>query len=138
MRVTAFAATLLLASPALAEDRWLTIPRPAPMPAAASTGMAPVNGIEMYYATYGAGDPVLLIHGDLDKDLSQPQGLFAALYRQNKDAVLVTYRGEGHIIQGPANVRDEYDRVFGFLDRHLRPGPQDTPPSRPSSDTALQ
>jgi pimeloyl-ACP methyl ester carboxylesterase len=24
-----------------------------------------VNGIEMYYATYGAGDPVLLIHGGL-------------------------------------------------------------------------
>lgn len=82
--------------------------------------------------------PVLLIHGDLDKDLSQPQGLFAALYRQNKDAVLVTYRGEGHIIQGPANVRDEYDRVFGFLDRDLRPGPQDPPPSHSSPAPALQ
>ncbi|WP_309665571.1 alpha/beta hydrolase [Tabrizicola sp.] len=35
------------------------------MPAAASSGLAPVNGIEMYYATYGAGDPVLLIHGGL-------------------------------------------------------------------------
>jgi len=82
--------------------------------------------------------PVLLIHGDLDKDLSQPQGLFAALYRQNKDAVLVTYRGEGHIVQGPANVRDEYDRVFDFLDRHLRPRPQDQAPSRPSPDPAVQ
>lgn len=82
--------------------------------------------------------PVLLIHGDLDKDLSQPQGLFAALYRQNKDAVLITYRGEGHIIQGPANVRDQYARVFGFLDRHLRPGPQDPPPSPSSPAPPLQ
>ena len=57
--------SLALASPALAEDRWMSIPHPAPMPAAASSGMAPVNGIAMYYATYGAGDPVLLIHGGL-------------------------------------------------------------------------
>jgi pimeloyl-ACP methyl ester carboxylesterase len=56
---------MMLSMPALAEDRWMTIPPTAPMPAAASTGMAPVNGIEMYYATYGAGDPVLLIHGGL-------------------------------------------------------------------------
>jgi pimeloyl-ACP methyl ester carboxylesterase len=35
------------------------------MPTPVATGMAPVNGIEMYYATYGAGDPVLLIHGGL-------------------------------------------------------------------------
>lgn len=56
---------LFLAAPAHAEDRWMSIPMPAPMPTPVATGMAPVNGIEMYYATYGAGDPVLLIHGGL-------------------------------------------------------------------------
>jgi pimeloyl-ACP methyl ester carboxylesterase len=56
---------LLVAAPAHAEDRWMSIPRPAPMPDPVATGKAPVNGIEMYYATYGAGDPVLLIHGGL-------------------------------------------------------------------------
>lgn len=55
----------VLATSALAEDRWMTIPKPPAMPAAASTGLAAVNGIQMYYATYGAGDPVLLIHGGL-------------------------------------------------------------------------
>lgn len=59
------ALALILASPVLAEDRWMSIPMPAPMPAAVSSGMAPVNGIQMYYATYGAGNPVLLIHGGL-------------------------------------------------------------------------
>jgi len=58
-------AVLALSLPAHAEDRWLSIPEAPPMPAPASTGKAPVNGIEMYYATYGAGDPVLLIHGGL-------------------------------------------------------------------------
>lgn len=43
----------------------MTVPDAPAMPAPASTGMAPVNGIQMYYATYGAGSPVLLIHGGL-------------------------------------------------------------------------
>jgi pimeloyl-ACP methyl ester carboxylesterase len=63
--VLPIAFAILVASPALAQDRWMTVPDSVPMPAPVSTGMAPVNGIEMYYATYGAGDPVLLIHGGL-------------------------------------------------------------------------
>jgi pimeloyl-ACP methyl ester carboxylesterase len=63
--VLPIAFAILVASPALAQDRWMTVPDSVPMPAPVSTGVAPVNGIEMYYATYGAGDPVLLIHGGL-------------------------------------------------------------------------
>jgi pimeloyl-ACP methyl ester carboxylesterase len=62
---TALAVLAMLATPAFAEDRWMAIPAPAAMPVPASSGMAEVNGISMYYATYGAGDPVLLIHGGL-------------------------------------------------------------------------
>ncbi|MBI1170898.1 alpha/beta fold hydrolase [bacterium] len=54
-----------LALPALAEERWETLPMPPAMPTPVAAGTASVNGIEMYYATYGAGDPVLLIHGGL-------------------------------------------------------------------------
>jgi pimeloyl-ACP methyl ester carboxylesterase len=50
---------------AAAEERWETLPKPPAMPAPAETGYAPVNGIEMYYAVFGQGDPVLLIHGGL-------------------------------------------------------------------------
>jgi pimeloyl-ACP methyl ester carboxylesterase len=50
---------------AAAEDRWQTLPQPPPMPAPVTSGYAPVNGIEMYYAIHGLGDPVLLIHGGL-------------------------------------------------------------------------
>jgi pimeloyl-ACP methyl ester carboxylesterase len=67
--IPALALLLTLATAAHAEDRWMTVPKPGPMPGAAATGMAPVNGIEMYYATYGRPDtgamPVLLIHGGL-------------------------------------------------------------------------
>ncbi len=65
MRLMLAAAFVAVGTFAHAEDRWMTIPKPPAMPEAASSGMAEVNGIKMYYATYGAGDPVLLIHGGL-------------------------------------------------------------------------
>lgn len=65
--------------------------------------------------------PVMLIHGDMDQDVGQAQAMFASLYRQNKDAVLLIYRGESHVILGPANVRDQYERVLTFLAEHLGP-----------------
>jgi pimeloyl-ACP methyl ester carboxylesterase len=69
-RVTmaAFTALAFSLAAASAAERWLTLPEPPPMPEAAQSGKAPVNGIEMYYAVYGSGDPVLLIHGGLGYD----------------------------------------------------------------------
>jgi pimeloyl-ACP methyl ester carboxylesterase len=58
-------ALFVLPGLASAEERWQTLPEPAPMPKADESGYAPVNGIEMYYAVFGKGDPVLLIHGGL-------------------------------------------------------------------------
>jgi hypothetical protein len=56
---------LLLSVSARAEEIWQTLPQPPPMPTPVESGMAPVNDIQMYYAMYGEGDPVLLIHGGL-------------------------------------------------------------------------
>jgi pimeloyl-ACP methyl ester carboxylesterase len=50
---------------ARAEEIWQTLPKPPAMPAPVDNGMAPVNDIQMYYAVYGEGEPVLLIHGGL-------------------------------------------------------------------------
>lgn len=63
--ILATAAMLALAAPALAEEVWMTIPDAPEMPVPVSSGLAEVNGIKMHYATFGAGDPVLLIHGGL-------------------------------------------------------------------------
>lgn len=66
--------------------------------------------------------PVMLIHADQDPvPLTQAEEMFSALYRQNKDAVIVTYWGEGHIISSPANVRDLYRRSFEWLEHYLAP-----------------
>jgi pimeloyl-ACP methyl ester carboxylesterase len=70
MRLTPTFATLAVAativsSPARAEEAWQTLPPWPPMPAATESGYAPVNDIEMYYAVYGAGEPLILLHGGL-------------------------------------------------------------------------
>jgi pimeloyl-ACP methyl ester carboxylesterase len=59
------AAGLVLAAAAQAQEVWETLAQPPAMPEAAESGKAPVNNIAMYYAVYGTGDPVLLIHGGL-------------------------------------------------------------------------
>jgi pimeloyl-ACP methyl ester carboxylesterase len=61
----AFMWLVLSAAASLAAERWAELPAPPPMPESVQTGKAPVNGIEMYYAVYGEGSPVLLIHGGL-------------------------------------------------------------------------
>lgn len=64
--------------------------------------------------------PVFLIYGDQDfVALAQGEEMFAALYRQNKDAVLMTLWGEGHIPASPANLRAIYSEVLAWLDQTL-------------------
>ncbi|WP_426031288.1 prolyl oligopeptidase family serine peptidase [Caulobacter sp. DWP3-1-3b2] len=59
--------------------------------------------------------PLLLIQGDIDADPSQAAMMFQALARQNKDALWLTYHGEGHVVISAGNLRDLYARAFGFL-----------------------
>ena len=75
-----------------------------------------------YFLADQISAPVMLIHGDGDfVRLSQAQQMFSALYRQGKDAELITYFGEGHIVSSPANLKDMYRRMIGWLERTLAP-----------------
>lgn len=71
--------------------------------------------------------PVMLVHGDMDTvAIEQAEHMFMELTRQNADATLVRYWGEGHVLDSPANIRDYWRRVLAFLDDHLS-----VMPSRP-------
>lgn len=80
--------------------------------------------------TFAAGRitvPVLLFTGDRDYvPPGQAEELFSALYRQQKDVVLATYRGEGHALSNPANIRDMYAAVWFWLGEFL-PDPEGRP-----------
>lgn len=48
-----------------AAPQWLSLPPTPTLPKAAQSGFAPVNGIKVWYAVFGRGQPVLLLHGGL-------------------------------------------------------------------------
>jgi pimeloyl-ACP methyl ester carboxylesterase len=58
-------AIALAAAPAGAGQQWLTLPPTPSLPQAAQSGYAPVNGIRIWYATFGHGATVVLLHGGL-------------------------------------------------------------------------
>jgi pimeloyl-ACP methyl ester carboxylesterase len=61
---TALLITVAIGS-AHAAPRWLNLPPTPTLPKAMQSGFAPVNGIKVWYATFGRGEPVLLLHGGL-------------------------------------------------------------------------
>lgn len=44
---------------------WLSLPPTPTLPKAASHGYAPVDGVRIWYAEFGRGKPVILLHGGL-------------------------------------------------------------------------
>jgi pimeloyl-ACP methyl ester carboxylesterase len=64
MRVLAALCSLLLLCGA-GEPQWLTLPPTPSLPQAAQSGTAPVNGIKIWYAVFGQGESVILLHGGL-------------------------------------------------------------------------
>jgi hypothetical protein len=65
--------------PASGAERWEVLPpTPAPIPPECS-GHVGVNGISIYYAIYGEGPPVILLHGLANADLQDPERFNAAI-----------------------------------------------------------
>jgi len=55
----------MMALSAHAAERWLTLPPTPTLPKPDASGYAQVNGIRVWYASFGHGEPVLLLHGGL-------------------------------------------------------------------------
>ena len=58
-------ALVAISAPVRADPQWLTLPPTPALPKAERSGLAPVNGIKIWYAVFGAGAPVILLHGGL-------------------------------------------------------------------------
>jgi len=63
--ISAALATSLPATARTAKPRWQTLPLPPAMPRAEATGSVEVMGAKIFYAIYGKGSPVVLLHGGL-------------------------------------------------------------------------
>lgn len=62
-----FAALLVTVSLGIAHaaPQWLSLPPTPTLPKAAQSGLASVNGVKIWYAMFGRGEPVILLHGGL-------------------------------------------------------------------------
>jgi pimeloyl-ACP methyl ester carboxylesterase len=52
-------------APVMGKPQWMTLPLTPVLPASESSGLAPVNGVSIWYAVFGRGEPVILLHGGL-------------------------------------------------------------------------
>lgn len=74
------------------------------------------------YAADRITAPLMLIHGNLDFMPDASAGrLLMAMHRLGRDAVLLRYGGESHLLNSPANIRDQWTRMRTFLNRYLVP-----------------
>ena len=63
--------------------------------------------------------PLLIVHGDMDiLGMEDPENFFRSLYRQGKRVRFARYVGEGHVLASPANIRDMWRRMIGWMDEY--------------------
>jgi len=105
--IPAFAVFLslsLLATTVRAEPQWLTLPPTPTLPKAEESGFAPVNGVKIWYATFGKGEPVILLHGGLAN--SNYWGHQVPALAERYRVIVMDSRGHGR------STRDE--RPYGY------------------------
>jgi pimeloyl-ACP methyl ester carboxylesterase len=113
-------ALLMFLSPAVgarAEEPWMTLPPTPTLPRATSSGVAPINGANIWYATFGAGEPILMLHGGLaNSDYWGPQ--VRALARNHR-VIVMDSRGHGRSSHDdkPFGYQLMADDAVGLLDR---------------------
>lgn len=87
-----------------AEDPWMTLPPTPTLPTAARSGYAPVNNVKIWYAEFGSGAPVILLHGGLGN--SNYWGNQVRALSPRYRVIVMDSRGHGR------STRD--DRPFGY------------------------
>lgn len=110
-------AVLVVPALALAGPRWQTLPLPPAMPPATDHGTVDVGGAQIYYAIYGAGDPVILLHGGLGNGDHWSNQVPALAHRF--EVIAIDSRGQGRSTRTRA--RPSYqvmaDDVLAVMDR---------------------
>jgi pimeloyl-ACP methyl ester carboxylesterase len=109
------------AAPARAGYPWMRMPPTPTLPKAERSGLAPINGIRIWYATFGHGEPVILLHGGLAN--ANYWGLQVRALEPRYEVIVMDSRGHGRSSRDAAPFG--YDLmasdVIGLMDYlHLR------------------
>ena len=79
--------------PAPAQNPWESLPATPALPKPERSGIASVNGIRMWYAVFGHGSPVILLHGGLAS--SNYWGFQIPALAPHFEVIVVDSRGHG-------------------------------------------
>lgn len=85
----------------------------------ATSGYAPVNGLQMYYEIHGAGEPLVLLHGALS-GIGTSFGAVLPLLAKNRRVIAVEYQAHGRTadVDRPLTYPQLADDVVALL-RHI-------------------
>jgi pimeloyl-ACP methyl ester carboxylesterase len=86
------------------QPRWLNLPPTPTLPKAERSGYAPVNGIRIWYAVFGHGQPVIFLHGGLAN--ADYWGRQVPRVAQHYQVIVMDSRGHGR------STRD--NRPYGY------------------------
>jgi pimeloyl-ACP methyl ester carboxylesterase len=111
--------TLSVALPTRAEYPWQQLPPTPILPKPAITGIAPVNGVRLWYAVFGQGDPVVMVHGGLAN--ANYWGLQVRALEPHYRVIVLDSRGHGRSSSGPLGYDSMSSDVLGLMDHlHIR------------------
>ena len=102
-----------------ATPQWLLLPPTPTLPKAAQSGLAPINGVNIWYARFGRGQPVLLLHGGLAN--ANYWGHQVRALQRHYQVIVMESRGHGRSSrnQEPYGYDLMASDVIGLLD-HLK------------------
>src|SRR5690349_14132748 len=116
-RLVTTALALLPMSMARARSpRWLDLPPTPTLPEPARSGYASVNGIRLWHAVFGQGEPVVFLHGGLAN--ANYWGLQVPVVAKQYQVIVLDSRGHGRSTRDtrPYGYDLMADDVVGLLD----------------------
>lgn len=75
------------------KPRWLTLPATPTLPRAVRSDYAPINGVKLWYAFFGNGEPVFMLHGGLAN--SNYWGNQVPVLAKHYQVIVMDSRGHG-------------------------------------------
>jgi len=112
-----FAMQLLGPQASAQSERWMTLPPTPSLPAPASSGKVEVNGASIWYAVFGNGPPVVLLHGGLAN--SNYWGHQVPALAEKHQVIVIDSRGHGRSTRSaqPYGYELMASDVLGVLDK---------------------
>jgi pimeloyl-ACP methyl ester carboxylesterase len=85
--------TLLFSFSSVGAQRWKQLPPTPELPKADRSGTAAVNGVHIWYAVFGHGSPIILVHGGAGS--SRYWGLQIPVLAREYEVIVLDSRGHG-------------------------------------------